>query len=329
LVSVIIPVHNAGIFLDDCLGSVLAQSLKEIEVICVDDCSTDGSLDRLRSYSRSDARVTVIENRENKGPSAARNQGIESASGKYLLFVDADDRIDQGLCRKASGCAERKEADLVVFDYYTAPGNACRGLKAERESSLAVLDSSDKKALLDLAAFSWTKLVRSSSIRALCIRFPETISYSEDTLVHWQLVLQMDRIAFLPERLYFYRQQPNSICQRRERLADRITVYDRIREFLLSKSLYLDYCDTFLKQQLGMFCSVYENIDGPLRGDTMEMIVQRMTDEHWRFVADGELQGHVRDFYLSLQGKAIAKLRRSAWLMARWCYRLSRPRMGS
>jgi hypothetical protein len=134
-------------------------------------------------------------------------------------------------------------------------------------------------------------------------------------------------VALLPERLYFYRQHPGSLCNSRGRKpTDRILVYDRIRGFLLSRSLYSDYQDPFLEQQLGVFYGAYDGIDQPRKGDVMAMIQERMTDEHWRFVADGQLARPVRDFYLSMNGDVAAKFRRSTWLAARWCYRRLRSR---
>jgi glycosyltransferase involved in cell wall biosynthesis len=327
LVSVVIPVHNADIFLDGCLDSVIGQSLREIEVVCIDDCSTDGSFAKLESYGRRDGRIKAISKPVNEGPSAARNLGMETASGKYLLFVDSDDFIDRELCQKACRHAEENDAGMVIFDYAITRGNASPASKDQRESLLGGLDASNRRVLLGLAAFPWTKMIRTDRVRSLGIRFPVGLGYSEDALVHWRLVLEVDDVVFLPERLYYYRQHPDSICAGRgRRLADRILVYDLIREFLLSRSLYADYQDPFLEQQLGAFYAVHDRIDKTLRHDVMAMIQERMTDEHWRFVADGQLQRPIRDFFLSMRGDAAARFRRSAWLVARWSYRRLRNR---
>jgi glycosyltransferase involved in cell wall biosynthesis len=325
LVSIVIPVYNAGIFLEDCINSVIGQTLQEIEVICVDDCSTDGSLAKLESYRQRDGRIRVIRKPVNEGPSAARNLGMEAASGKYLLFVDSDDFIDKELCQKAYSHAEENDAGMVIFDCVTTLKNAGPELNAKPESRLARLNPSDKNVLLGLGAFAWSKMIRTDRIISLGVRFPEGIYGPEDALVHWRLILEMDDVVLLPERLYYYRQHASSITQGRGwRLTDRILVYDQVREFLLSRSLYSDYREPFLEQQLGSFYGVYDRVDKPLKPDVMAMIQQRMTEEHWRFVAGKRLPRPVRDFLLSLQGKTAAKLRRSIWLLARWCYRLLR-----
>ena len=111
-------------------------------------------------------------------------------------------------------------------------------------------------------------------------------------------------------------------------MADRILVYDQIGEYLLSRSLYQAYREPFLSQQLGVFYGVYDGIDQPLKRDVMAMIQQRLTEEHWRLVAAGRLQGSVRDFFLSMRGDAAARVRRSLWRMARSCYRVVHPEAG-
>ena len=98
-VSVIIPVYNAAEFLKDGLNSLLKQTLREIEIICVDDGSTDGSLVILKEFEKADARIRVI-HQENQGAGAARNNGMDVARGKYLAFLDADDFFEKNTERK-------------------------------------------------------------------------------------------------------------------------------------------------------------------------------------------------------------------------------------
>ena len=91
-VSIIIPIYNKEKYLNNCISSIKNQSLKDIEVICVDDGSTDNSLSTLKSYTSDDSRFKIIK-QENRGPGLARNVGLENATGEYVLFLDADDWI--------------------------------------------------------------------------------------------------------------------------------------------------------------------------------------------------------------------------------------------
>lgn len=113
-VSVIIPVYNVAQYLRQCLDSVTGQTLSDIEIICVNDGSTDGSPAILEEYREKDGRIVVI-NRENGGVSAARNCGMEHARGKYVYFLDSDDYLDPEALGKTVRLAEDNEADGVHF----------------------------------------------------------------------------------------------------------------------------------------------------------------------------------------------------------------------
>ena len=114
IVSVIIPVYNAEKFLKQCLNSVISQTLKEIEIICVDDGSTDNTNAILKAFSEKDQRITVI-HQQNAGAGAARNNGLRRAKGKYLSFLDADDFFEKTMLERAVSKIEEDQAEFVVF----------------------------------------------------------------------------------------------------------------------------------------------------------------------------------------------------------------------
>ncbi len=113
-VSVIIPVYNAAPFLNDCLSAILAQTLEEIEIICVNDGSTDDSLDILRKFEKKDSRIQVID-QKNQGAGAARNAGLAIAKGEYLSFLDADDFYEKNMLEESYLAAKKADADVCVF----------------------------------------------------------------------------------------------------------------------------------------------------------------------------------------------------------------------
>ena len=116
MISLIVPVYNGERFLRACADSILNQSMREIEVIFVDDGSTDGSREILKEYARKDARVRVIA-QENRGVSAARNRGIGEAKGEYLWFFDCDDVMHEGAAQAMLDCAQKTGADLTAAGY--------------------------------------------------------------------------------------------------------------------------------------------------------------------------------------------------------------------
>ena len=115
LISVIIPVYNTEQWLADCLDSVLHQECPDMEIICVDDASQDSSPAILRDYSLRDPRIRILTHSVNKGVLEARRTGINSATGKYILFIDSDDAIEPGLCGTVCGLINRSGADLIRF----------------------------------------------------------------------------------------------------------------------------------------------------------------------------------------------------------------------
>ena len=116
LVSVIIPVYNAALFLDQCLDSVVNQTLRDIEIICVDDGSTDNSVDIIKKYMMSDSRIKLFR-QSNKGAGAARNFGLKYATGKYVHFLDSDDWLDLSAYEKTYGIIEEAKSDICIFLY--------------------------------------------------------------------------------------------------------------------------------------------------------------------------------------------------------------------
>lgn len=107
-VSIIIPIYNVEQYLAQCLDSVINQTYKNIEIICVNDCSLDNSFRILDEYSKNDKRIKIINRENNGGLSAARNTGLDNASGKYIYFLDSDDWIDLDYIEKMLNAADKK-----------------------------------------------------------------------------------------------------------------------------------------------------------------------------------------------------------------------------
>ena len=116
IISVIVPVYNVEKYLSQCLDSILAQTFKDFECICVNDGSTDGSLDILQEYAKKDDRIKIII-QENKGLSAARNVGIREAIGQYISFVDSDDWVDKNYLQILYRTIENTNSEVVVCNY--------------------------------------------------------------------------------------------------------------------------------------------------------------------------------------------------------------------
>ena len=117
-ISVIVPIYNDDRYLHECLDSIINQTFEDIEIICVNDGSTDESLNILKQYESRDCRVKVI-SQENKGVGAARNAGIKIASGEYIYFIDADDFLELTGLEEMYDLSQQMDLDLLIFKLVT------------------------------------------------------------------------------------------------------------------------------------------------------------------------------------------------------------------
>lgn len=210
-VSVVIPVHNAEKYLPQCLDSVLSQTLREIEVICVDDGSTDRSLEILRKYARKDERIRVIR-QENSGAGAARNRGMNSASGKYMIFWDADDFFRPDALARLYRQAEKYQAQICVCgariydesEKKTFP--AAQYLVIERIPDKQPFSRRDiGKYLFNFSsAVPWNKLFRRSFVEENHLQF-QTLRKANDVYFVLSALYRAERIAIVPRSLINYR----------------------------------------------------------------------------------------------------------------------------
>lgn len=197
-VSVIIPVYNAANFLKRCLDSVCNQTLSDIEIICINDCSTDNSLDILKEYN-----VKIIDLKANKGASFARNIGMEQACGEYLGFVDSDDYIAPDFYEKLYNNSKR--ADIVK-------GNI---LDADTQS-ITPFYNMNNKISENKAYFYYgftSAIYKTSFIWDNEINFPEGINYFEDPYFSIKALINADKIRIENDAKYFYTQNENSLSK--------------------------------------------------------------------------------------------------------------------
>lgn len=223
-VSVIIPVYNVENFLGECLESVVNQTLKEIEIICVNDGSTDQSLAILKKYSQKDERISVI-NQENRGLSAARNSGSCTAKGKYLYFLDSDDYIDRNALKDLFISAENDNLDVIFFDMGAFIED--ESLQINHDKLLKHYDRKFNFTEITTGKDLFAKMVLANEFRTNVVlqfinrSFYEKIGLSffegiihEDNLFSFLCILQADRVRYLPKIYYHRRIREDSIMTR-------------------------------------------------------------------------------------------------------------------
>lgn len=220
LVSVIIPVYNAEKFIEETIGSVLSQSLKNIEIILVDDGSTDNSLKICEQFLQKDLRIKLLR-QENSGVSNARNNGLELANGEYIFFMDSDDTIDSEFLSGSYEIAKKLDLDIVIIGEYF-----CRWLP-------------NVSALPTMAQF----LKHDFLMKYPDVRFPANIQPCEDGLFSHQLLALTTKIGINPAGIYHYRKHENQNHKTNNNSVDKVllmipTWFEILDDFYKRYNLY-------------------------------------------------------------------------------------------
>lgn len=207
-VSVILPVFNAGIYLAKCIGSVLAQTEKNIELIIVDDGSTDDSLLVIEQFKRENNRVKVI-SQENKGVSAARNKGLEIAGGEWIAFVDADDWLEPDMFQKMYDAALLENADMIICNVNSVSN---RGLSERLKITNETIDFQNARqdTVVNLMRFkydyaNWNKIYSAKLVKNNNLSFSDNLSMYEDLLFNLHYWQYCKKSVVINECLYNYR----------------------------------------------------------------------------------------------------------------------------
>ena len=200
--SIIIPVYNTENYLEQCLDSIINQSLKELEIICIDDESKDNSLIILRKYQTKDKRIKVI-SKKNEGVGPTRNLGIELAKGEYICFIDSDDYVDLKLYEIAYKTAKKFNADLVAFRWHHFVGKIDK-FKEKNTKFIPIFDVMEK--LWDKASIlPWNKIIRREIFKDKNVRF-FPYDFAEDIFFNYNMYPRIKNISFIDKAFYHYRE---------------------------------------------------------------------------------------------------------------------------
>ncbi len=216
--SVIMPVYNGGQYVKQAVESVLSQTFTDFEMICVNDASTDNSLSVLLDLQKTDARVKVIDSRENVGAGGARNLGLDAALGTYVTFVDADDAIEQDLYERAVAVTKSTDADEVVWglveEHYDANDKLVRMVPIVPKAQV-VTNPAELTALIlkleeeTLFGYQWNSFYRAEILREHHIRFEEALFY-EDYFFNLEFAKHMSSLATMDFVGYHYFKRVNA-----------------------------------------------------------------------------------------------------------------------
>ena len=215
LVSIIVPIYNAAMDMVPCLESIKRQRYQNLEVLLVNDGSSDASLEICRMYARLDPRVIIID-KENTGVSGTRNAAIERARGKYLQFVDSDDQLDPNATRLLVEAAEETQADLVICNYCSVMPDGKTTVHGFMQPYTRMDKAQFARCLMEEPAsfyygVMWNKLYRREIIMAHNIRCDEEFTWSEDMLFNLSYIRYADSFYAIRTPLYYSRRRKHSL----------------------------------------------------------------------------------------------------------------------
>lgn len=229
-ISVIVPVYNVQKYLRKCLNSLVKQTFKDIEIIAVNDGSTDDSEEILKEYAEKYDKFSYY-NKENGGLSDARNFGLKHANGRYVAFVDSDDYVDRTMYEKMYNKALENNYDYVECDFYWVYQNKNRldrGIRYKNKNEM----------LLYGRVVAWNKLIKKDVITEL---FPKGL-YFEDIEFFYKLIPNINDFAFVDEPLVYYVQRENSQSKEQSyKTAQIFNIFDNVFDYYRKHKIYDKY----------------------------------------------------------------------------------------
>ncbi len=257
LISLIIPVYQVEKYIAECLESVLAQTFPHLEIICVDDRGTDGSVAIIEEYARKDKRIKLISNARNSGLAASRNAGMQHSSAPYVMFLDSDDTYAPTMCEKMCHAIVSSGADIAACGMQITY-EADSALKASDDEYYAVkfkgVHEVNDHIISACDVSACNKIHRRKIIDTYGVRFPDGMKY-EDAYFFNAYMAHARSIAFVNERLYQYRRRAGSIMNQTFAKAGSMSVdhlkiafllHEHFRKWNLLERKYAYFCRFFL-----------------------------------------------------------------------------------
>lgn len=256
-VSIIIPVYNTSQYLPECLDSLINQTLKDIEIICIDDGSNDSSPEILNKYAKKDDRIKVIQ-QKNQGQSVARNRGLLEAKGEYVGFLDSDDYADVTMFEKLYNDAKSKNSDISMCSICVLNEKTGVSTTSDPYMNLDLFDESfEDKAfthkqthdfIFRICVTPWNKIYKKSFLSENNISFPQNLNY-EDNVFFYETFIEAKRVSLVKEALVIYRRESETsytFGKQDHKKLDFFKIFDEIEKVLKEKGLYIELENYFL-----------------------------------------------------------------------------------
>lgn len=304
-ISIIIPVYNAERYLQQCINSLCNQTYKNIEVIVVNDGSTDGSEDILKFYEQIDTRIKII-NKENGGVSNARNLGLKNISGEFLMFLDSDDWIEENTCEIVINEILENNADVVLWNYTREFDGTSKDKIIFDEDKIVFTDKKlddlhrrfvglygeelSKPENADSVVPVWGKLYRVSTIKNSEAKFVDTtiVGTSEDALFNLQVFGFVRKAVYIKKCLYHYRKEDTSFTKKYKKnlVAQWKSLYEHMERYIVENQKEIQYTSALHNRISLSIIGLGMNL---LRGEKQYEAVKNIINSKWYMEASQNL----------------------------------------
>lgn len=262
--SIIVPVYNVEKYLPKCLESLIKQTLKDIEIICVNDGSMDNSLAILKEFASKDSRIRIIDN-QHQGVAKTRNTGIEQSTGEYIGFVDSDDYIDIDFFEKLYNSATKSNSDIAIASILKHKNffNIYNAKYTKEETAITIQDKiklcEDKKHFF---FYAWNKIYHSEFIKENDIKFSEGQIY-EDVMFAIKALYYSNKIISVYGTKYHYIEHENSLTKYKDKTGEKeqdlVKAYSELQEFCNSKNIEIpERLNYYTKENFGFILNLYK-----------------------------------------------------------------------
>lgn len=315
-VSVIIPIYNAYDYLRPALDSVVYQTLRDIEIICIDDGSTDRSLEILKEYQKNDDRVRIV-TEANAGPGLARNNGLGRTRGEYVAFLDADDFYEPNFLEALYEMALRDNLDIAIAGYDIYNSQRAIFTKMEEAEHVEIFEGGavtsknqrPNEILASTTGSAWNKMFRRSFIIDKELKFLPDVKMYEDVYFTVSALSLAERVARTPEILIHHRihSEQARVKLLRKNFSQIPAVFIKIKEFLMKRGMYAPLFISYLNLSVIRCYKLYKTLPKDAKEDLWNLLHDGLceelgwsgrevsdfeTEELYSFVANLEMYTH-------------------------------------
>ena len=239
--TIIIPTYNSEKYIEKCIISILKQTYTNLEIIIIDDNSSDNTYEICQKIQKNDLRIKLLRNSKNVGVSITRNLGIDIATGEYITFVDSDDYIEENLYEKLIEKIENENIDIAMCNFYMELNSKDTRINGENKKMVL-----DKGKILDYmflpdyyCGFVWNKIYKTDIIKSNNLRFDNNIFICEDMLFNCQYIGKIEKGFYTTAKLYHYIQRTNSSYNRKynERWKTVTQAYEKMKQYISEQNM--------------------------------------------------------------------------------------------